>query len=192
MDQHVLTFCFPFPHGTKGAALVRLAQDVCKANGLVGKPSKMGPHASILPPFYCNYREKKALAALARHMWKFNGREVQAKATGFNVFPPPSPEKESTLYIEIEVDEEYRTFVERHKLKWPFEFVHTPAQTNPVDRVWIPHMSVIEGPGLHEKALPLLPRINEYMYEKIITFGEPLFFEEKISGDTAQWFPVLV
>lgn len=193
MNQNILTFCFPFSVGTRGAALVRLVEEVCKVNGLTGRPAKLGPHATVIPPFYCSDRERKAIATLTRHMWKFNGKEVDVRATSLNVFAPESPGKDSALYIKVRMDGEYRDFVERHKLDWPFEFVHLPAQTNPVDRVWVPHISVIEGPGLYEKATPLLHRISEdCVYDKVVTLGEPLFFEKKKVGDTVRWFPVLV
>ncbi len=187
MEQHILTFAFPFDSGTKGAGLARFAESACKSRGLVGNTPKMGPHATIIPPFYCTGREKKAIATLTRHMWKFNGRFVHVKATGFGVFNPTKQDSNiGAIYIDLELDENYRGYVEKHKLDWPFEFVHPPSQTNAVDRVWIPHMSIIEGPNLHETAPPEFPALNEYVQDKIVTLGEPLFFEKETRGHWSQ------
>lgn len=192
MDQHTLTFAFPFPAGEKGARLVNLAQDVCAQKGLRGNPPNMGPHATIIPPFYCSTKERQAISMLTRHMWKFNGKWVLVKAGEFGVFSPSKPnDNTGAIYISLEIDPHYREFVEKHKIDWPFEFVNKPSQTAAVERVWIPHLSVIEGPDLHTQAPPLFPQLNEYVSDRVVVLGEPLFFEkQKIEGKT-QWSPIL-
>ena len=153
----------------------------------------MGPHATIIPPFKCTEGEKKAMAILTRHMWKFNGRYISVKATGFGVFGPAKPDSDiGAVYVNLEMDDQYREYVEKHKNDWPFEFVHTPSQTTAVERVWIPHLSVIEGPNLHEIAPPQFPALDEYVRDKIVALGEPLFFEKKTQGQNSYWSQVLV
>lgn len=193
MDQHILTFAFPFDSAVNGAGLVRLAQEVCKNHDLYGNPPKMGAHATIIPPFKCTEREKKAVAILTRQMWRFNGHPVDAQATGFGVFGPAKPDSNiGAIYVALELDEQYRQYIEKHKLEWPFEFVHPPSQTTAVDRVWIPHLSVIEGPNLHERAPKHFPSLNEYVRDRIVTLREPLFFEKKTLGQDSYWSQVLV
>lgn len=191
--EQIITLAFPFPKGEKGAGLITFAQNLCEKNGLHGTPPKMGPHATIIPPFYCTDREMMTMAILTRQMWKFSGRFMHVSTTGFGVFPPVEQfDDTGAIYIGLELDEHYREFIEKHKLGWPLPFVHPPGQTTAVDRVWVPHLSVIEGPSLHKEAEAILPHLNEYVENKRITLGEPLFFKKSKKGGETSWSPVLV
>ncbi len=195
MERLILTFAFPFQENTEGAWLVRTLRRACEVRGLVGEPAKMGPHATIIPPFYCTEKEKRLLAALSRHTWKLvstlNTLQLRVPIEGLNVFEPPVPGSDKgALYIALKMNEEYREFVERHKLDWPLEYFHPPIRSNAVERAWIPHIHVIEGQNLHKTAPRHFPEMREYLYGRTITLGEPLFFEKKEQGGQTYWSQV--
>ncbi len=153
----------------------------------------MGPHATIIPPFYCTASERRLVALLVRSMWKFSGKTLRVPVKGFNVFGPPVPDSDiGALYLEMEINEDYREFIEKHKLEWPLEFISPLASSSATDRVWIPHMSLLEGPNLHVAAKKLLPELNEYVEDKFIEYGEPLFFEKHEKDGNKWWTQVLV
>jgi hypothetical protein len=185
MHQRLVTLAFPFPHGTQGASVVKSMEEACREVGLEGTTAKLGPHATIIPPFYCTKREMMAMAILTRLMWKWNGGLVQAHAIGVDVFEPPDAESNvGAVYVSLNVDEDYRHYVERHKINWPFPFKYPPARRNPSDRTWIPHLSVIEGPDLHLKMKGKKAKLNRKLgellaHERLIDFNEPILFERQ-------------
>lgn len=188
-----VTVAFPFPVGTDGHRLVILAEEVCRKKGLAGEPAKMGPHATIIPPFYCTEHEIYGMAAMARLGWSLHGSEYRTRVTGFGVFDPPAATSAvGALYTALEMPEHFRRSVERHKLNWPFQFVHAPVQAYAADRIWNPHISIIEGPLLHKEAKLLLPDLNPYVEDRIVTIGEPLLFVEKREDDRKWWEQVHV
>lgn len=189
----VATVAFPFPVGTTGYGLTMQMIEICRQHNLIGSPAKMGPHATILPPFRCLEHEIRGMAAMARLVWDLNGREYKTRVTGVGTFGPSAQNSTvGALYLALEMPEGYRRSVERHKTNWPFEFVYASARANATDRVWNPHLSIIEGPFLHEVATPLLPTLNEYAENRIVTIGEPLIFVEKKEAGAKWWDQVHV
>lgn len=193
MEQVKATIAFPFPVGTSGYGITIIAQEVCKANGLTGDPAKLGPHATIIQPFLCEEKDLQIMAAMGRLVWGLNGQEHQARIANFGIFGPAAPDSSiGAIYLALEIPEHYRRTVERYKLNWPFPFVHPPARTNATDRIWNPHISVIEGPLLHEQARPLLSGLNGYVEDRIVHIGEPLVFRERKQGESKWWEQVHV
>lgn len=180
--------------GSAGSNLVCRLQEVCQSHQLGGTGPKLGPHATLMPPFRATERELGLAAVLMRAMWKLKPGKVVVDAQQVAVFDPP--EEGSTvgaIYVEVEIPSDYHEFIERHKLNWPLPFVHPPATRNPSDRIWIPHITVLKGDGLHVRARKLLPPLNEYVDGRRIDLLEPYVFRKRFGpGGESWWEKVLV
>jgi hypothetical protein len=198
MKRRLVTLAIPFAHETKEARLVETMRSACEELGLHGEPAKMGPHATIIPPFYCTEREMKGMAILSHLTWKWNGGQTEAHAYAIDVFEPPTQDSDvGAIYIALDIDAEYRRYVERHKINWPFPFKYPPARRSPSDRIWIPHLSVIEAPGLHNAVRGKKAKLGRKLgaisaHDRLISFGEPLLFERVVRGEEKRWEQVLV
>jgi hypothetical protein len=176
------TYAFPFPQESDGAKLVNLVYGLVGEQGIHGVRPKMGPHATVIPPFVCDEAALHGMACMSRALWRLAKPKITVEVKGLGFFPPPDPEAPEgvdALYIALEVDEAYREFVEAIKLGWKFPYAVPVAMSDPSDRVWVPHVSLLEAPGLKKAAEPYERHIGECLRGKLIGLPEPLFFWKK-------------
>lgn len=179
--------------GSGGDRLFSDLRKRCEAAGVTGDRPKMGPHGTIIQPFRCTEGELYIAATLMRLVWKLKPGPVHVTARQVAVFEPPEEQSPKTAaYVEFKMDTEYQEFVERHKANWPFPFVHRPASKNPSDRIWIPHMTFMEGHDLDKEMEKLLPDLNDYAHGKQIDLLEPHVLRKQNGESGSWWQKVLV
>lgn len=184
------TIAHGFPEETTMSALVNKLRKNAIKLGAKGEPPKMGTHLTVLPPFYASEDSIIFAASLMKAILALYG-EPFLICKKIDIFPKAKGEQESSLHLEVQTDSKYQEYVAWLKANNPFEWVHPPLTSSPVEPIFTPHISIL--------LLQNEPNNKEEFLEKIMDqplVGEkfrlppPKFFKKKTDGGV--WTQVVI
>lgn len=178
-----------FPENTELAKCVKHVIKICKEKNVLGEPSKMGTHLTLLPPFYGDDKTIKFASSIMRVLTSLLG-ELYITTTCVGYFSPSTEaSKVEAMYLKIKLPEMYHEYVEWLKATNPFKWVHPPAQTTAVEPIYIPHVHVIEGVNLFERLKPFEEDLRFVITGRTFELTPPKFFKK--DEVTKQWKQVI-
>lgn len=180
------TLAHGFPKGSQGAEFVGLALNICGEHSVGGAFSKMGPHMTVIPPFFRNREEMMFVASCLRAERALHSEStVEAMITGVDFFSVGGDNE--SLYLAIEVPKGYAEHVEWMKAAHPFKWVHWPLHDNAVEPIYVPHIHVIEGPKLKARVEPFLEKLNRVFRGRPLQLPPSCFYEKVRRGDERRY-----
>lgn len=172
---------------------VRIIADECEKRGIIGKKAKIGTHLTLFPTFWATEKEARrdaALLKLGHHQFNVSHDVVTIEGIGF--FSPPPGSKNDALHLRIKLDPTYRDLIIRLKASDLFDWVTPPAQTAPVDPIYLPHVHVIEAEGLRERVAPLREKLDLIVKDKLVELYPLELFVKNESDQGPPWKKIIL
>jgi 2'-5' RNA ligase len=177
-SDSVYVLAHGFPTDTEMAKHVNHVIKMCSKEGIIGVPSKMGTHLTLLPPFYGNEESVRFASSILKVMTALLGN-MHITVSGVGVFPPPDPSSNiEALHFKIDLPDQYHKHVEWLKTTDMFTWVHAPLQTSAVEPIYVPHVHIIEGENLSESIERCREEIRFMVSGKSFALPPPQFFKK--------------